>query len=299
MRYQELDGTWKEEENFQDRILKKMYTTVLGRMVLKPLIQPGVSRICGRFLDSRFSKWMIPPFIKANKIDMRPYEEKQYRSYNDFFTRKIKWGQRPIDKREEILISPCDGKVTAYHLGQDTCFSVKNTVYSLRDIVASKRLADRFSQGYAVVIRLSVDDYHHYCYPASGYKSRNYYIPGKFHTVNPIAVETVPVYKQNTREYCLLKTKNFGTILQMEVGALMVGKICNCMEEGSVLKGEEKGYFEFGGSTIILLLQKDTVKLKEIFFENTKKKAETKIQMGQELGKVLKIKDGKSRQDRL
>ena len=80
MRYQELDGTWKEEENFQDRILKKMYTTVLGRMVLKPLIQPGVSRICGRFLDSRFSKWMIPPFIKANKIDMRPYEEKQYRS---------------------------------------------------------------------------------------------------------------------------------------------------------------------------------------------------------------------------
>ena len=135
------------------------------------------------------------------------------------------------------------------------------------------------------MIRLSVEDYHRYCYPASGYKSCNYYIPGKFHTVNPIAVESVPVFKQNAREYTLLKTRMFGTLVQMEVGALMVGRICNEKEEGIVRKGEEKGYFEFGGSTIILFIQKDRIALEETFLANTRKGIETKVQMGQRLGK--------------
>ena len=268
--------------------LKKNVRNHSGRMAVKLLTCPKVSQVCGRFLDSRFSRWMIRPFIRANNIDMGQYEERRYRSYNDFFTRKLKPGRRPFDEREEILSSPCDGKVTAYHLGENTRFCVKHTVYSLAEITANRRLAEYFRGGEAVVIRLSVDDYHHYCYPASGYKSRNYVIPGKLHTVNPIAVGTVPVYKQNAREYCLIRTEHFGTILQMEIGALMVGKICNLMGEGTVEKGEEKGYFEFGGSTVLLVFQRNSVRLKEKFFQNTGKKAETKIQMGQELGKALK-----------
>lgn len=297
MKYQELDGTICEKENVQDKILKKLYTTVWGRMALKPLIQPTFSVVCGKFLDSRFSRWLIQPFIKGAGIDMTLYEKCRYCSYNDFFTRKIKPSKRMIEMGEEILISPSDGKVLAYPIDEKSCFEIKHSTYSLRQLLDSKKLAERFLGGYAVVIRLSVEDYHRYCYPASGYKSRNYYIPGKFHTVNPIAVETVPVFKQNAREYTLLKTRAFGTLVQMEVGALMVGRICNKKEEGTVRKGEEKGYFEFGGSTIILFIQKDRVILEETFLNNTRKGIETKIQMGQRLGKVVKIKDGKIEPD--
>lgn len=289
MKYQELDGTICEEENFQDKLLKKLYTTVWGRMIIKPLTCPWFSKLCGRFLDSRFSRWLIQPFIRWNRMDMSPYKDQSYHSYNAFFTRQIRKSRRPIDGREEILISPCDGKVSAYSLDEDAAFAVKNSIYSVRHLVESKQLAKRFLGGYAIVIRLSVDDYHHYCYPASGYRSRSYYIPGKFHTVNPIAVESVPVFKQNTREYTLLKTSKFGTILQMEVGALMVGKICNQLEEGRVKKGQEKGHFEFGGSTVILLIQKNKIALREEFLRNTRRGMETKIQMGQELGKLIKI----------
>ncbi|MCI7813865.1 MAG: archaetidylserine decarboxylase [Lachnospiraceae bacterium] len=285
MRYQELDGTIHEEETFQDKLLKTLYTTFWGRVILKPLVAPWFSKLSGRFLDSRLSSWIIKPFIRRNHIDMSPYQKKTYRSYNEFFTREIRKSRRAIDDRQEVLVSPCDGKVSVYPLDDHACFSVKNTMYSTKQLLESEKLARRFLGGYAVVIRLSVEDYHHYCYPASGYRSNSYYIPGKFHTVNPIAVETVPVYKQNAREYTLLKTKEFGTILQMEVGALMVGKICNLSGEGKVKKGQEKGYFEFGGSTVILLLQKDKVVLREQFLRNTKKGIETKIQMGQELGK--------------
>ena len=285
MKYQELDGTICEKENLQDKILKTLYTTVWGRMALKPLVQPAFSVVCGKFVDSRLSRWLIRPFIKGAGIDMTPYEKCRYRCYNDFFTRKIKPSERLMDTREEILVSPSDGKVLAYPIDEKSCFEIKHSTYSLRQLLDSQKLAERFLGGYAVVIRLSVEDYHRYCYPASGYKSCNYYIPGKFHTVNPIAVESVPVFKQNAREYTLLKTRMFGTLVQMEVGALMVGRICNEKEEGIVRKGEEKGYFEFGGSTIILFIQKDRIALEETFLANTRKGIETKVQMGQRLGK--------------
>lgn len=112
-------------------------------------------------------------------------------------------------------------------------------------ILKNPSLAKRYEGGYACVFRLCVDDYHRYSYPADGEKSENIRISGILHTVNPIAVESVPVYHENTREYCLLKTERFGTLIQMEVGAMMVGRICNYHGPRYVKKGSEKGRFEF------------------------------------------------------
>ena len=107
-----------------------------------------------------------------------------------------------------------------------------------------------------------MDDYHHYCYVADGRKSANITLPGVFHTVNPAANDVYPIYKENAREYILLKTKQFGTILMMEVGAMMVGKITNLHKNSAdVKKGQEKGNFEFGGSTVILLIQPGKVRM--------------------------------------
>ena len=137
-----------------------------------------------------------------------------------------------------------------------------------------------------MILRLTVDDYHHYCYVADGEKSPEVKIPGVFHTVNPVANDVCQIYHENTREYCLLKTEQFGTITMMEVGAMMVGKITN-LQPGAceVKKGEEKGYFEFGGSTIVLLLQHGRVRMDSDLIENSENGYETIVRMGERIGK--------------
>ena len=137
--------------------------------------------------------------------------------------------------------------------------------------------------------RLSPDasHYHRYVYPDGGYKSRNVFLPGVLHTVQPIATEAVPVYWENCREYTLLRTEHFGTITFMEVGAMMVGRICNYKEEGRIRKGEEKGRFEFGGSTIVLLIQKDKVKLRSDWKGSLMQEQEVPVHMGERIGRVV------------
>ncbi|MFQ9151741.1 MAG: phosphatidylserine decarboxylase [Blautia sp.] len=148
-------------------------------------------------------------------------------------------------------------------------------------------MAKRYEGGYACVFRLCVDDYHRYSYPADGEKSENIRISGILHTVNPVAVESVPVYHENTREYCLIETENFGTLLQMEVGAMMVGRIKNYHGPKQVKKGSEKGRFEFGGSTILLLVQKDRVDFREEFLKHTEQGIETQVEMGEWIGTAV------------
>ena len=181
-------------------------------LLLKVLTQPGFSKAAGAFLDRRASRFLIRPFIEKNHMDMRPYVKRPYRSFNDFFTREILPTERMIDCDPIHLVSPCDGKISIYPLDETAEFAVKGSVYTLERILKNPSLAKRYEGGYACVFRLCVDDYHRYSYPADGEKSENIRISGILHTVNPIAVESVPVYHENTREYCLLKTERFGTL---------------------------------------------------------------------------------------
>ena len=204
-----------------------------------------------------------------------------------FFTRRLRQGERPVDEREKVLVSPCDGKLSVYRIDKNSRFWIKDTEYTVEQLLRNKSLAERYLGGYALVFRLTVDDYHRYCYFDDGIKSENHRIDGVYHTVNPIANDHVKIYKENTREYTLMKTKHFGDALQMEVGALMVGKIVNHDGAGSMRRGIEKGYFQFGGSTIILLLEKDKVEIREELLERTKNQCETKIRQGEMIGKAL------------
>jgi phosphatidylserine decarboxylase len=218
---------------------------------------------------------------------MRQYEAAFYKSYNDFFTRKIKKGMRPLPEDPEILFSPCDGKVSVYPIGKDTSFVVKDTRYTTDTLIRNRKIARHFIGGYAIVLRLTVDDYHRYCYIDDGMKSDNYFIPGVYHTVNPVANDYAKIYKENAREFTMMKTKHFGDVLQMEVGALMVGRICNHHGAGQMKRGIEKGYFEFGGSTIVLFVQGNKVEIREELLERTVDLCETKIRQGEALGKSI------------
>lgn len=284
MDYIDLQGKKVSNITNQDKLLSFLYTNIFGRMLLKPLIQPQVSKLAGRYLSSAHSKWLIPKFIERNEIDMDIYEECDYSSFNDFFTRKIKPDCRPVPEDLDVLISPCDCLATVYPIQENTTFSIKNTEYTLRSLLRSPRLAKRFRGGYAYVLRLTVEDYHRYLYSVSGKQSKNYHIDGTFHTVNPIANDYLPIYKENTREYTVIRSKEFGDVLQMEVGALLVGKISNHKQSTVVTRGEEKGFFEYGGSTIVVLTQKGRVTPRSDLLTNSKNGYETKVLQAYPLG---------------
>ena len=279
------DGTKIDGTTGQDHLLEVIYGHALTRMLLRPFLSPAVSDICGKFLSTRLSRRIIPSFVKKNHIDLGIYEKQEFDSYNAFFTRKIKAEQRPINEQKNILISPSDGKVTAYPITQKGRFWIKHTQYSAAQLLKDERLAERYMGGWIYVIRLTVDDYHRYCYVADGQKSRQRKIRGVLHTVNPVANDYYPIYKMNSREYCLLKTKELGTILLMEVGALMVGKINNHEEASAQVKrGDEKGMFEFGGSTIVVMTEPGMAEPDKDIIHNTKAQAETLVKMGESIG---------------
>ena len=268
----------------QDKFLARLYGSALGRMLLKPLVSPAVSKAAGWFLSTRLSRVFIKPFIRSNSIDMSQFEDVPYRSYNEFFSRKIRTEARPICMDPAALIAPCDSKLTALPITAESVFTLKHTPYTVESLLRSPELAGKYQGGHALIFRLTVDDYHRYCYIADGRKGENVRIPGVLHTVNPVANDHFPIYKENAREYSILHTESFGDVLMMEVGALMVGKIVNHHQAADVSRGEEKGYFQFGGSTVILLLEKDAAVIDPEIPENSRSGLETVVRMGEKIG---------------
>lgn len=275
----------------QDQLLAWLYGTAVGRRIVSVMIRPEVSKAAGWVLSTRLSALAAGSFARKHHIDMSEYPHVRYRSFNDFFTRKILAEKRPIDSTPEALIAPCDSKLSVYEIGPDSRFLVKNTEYTMETLLRDTRLAERFRGGLLLLFRLTVGDYHRYSYPDSGRKGENIRIPGVFHTVNPAANDQYPIYKENTREYTILESDHFGSVLMMEVGAAMVGKIRNHHGPAEVCRGEEKGMFEFGGSTVILCLEKGTAVIDGDILENTRRNLETVVRLGQRIGTAAKAKE--------
>lgn len=284
MKCKDREGNFISNSTREDAIIYKLYHTLYGRFIIRILVCPTISKIAGAFLNTRASRYFIHSFIKKNKIDMSCYEQREYLSYNDFFTRKIKPEKRPVCENPKTLISPCDGKAMVYSIDALSKFNIKHAVYTVRSLLKSQKLSKEYIGGTCVILRLSVDDYHRYIYFDHGRKGKNYRIHGRLHTVNPIAVEQVDVYKENSRELTILHTENFGDVVFMEVGAMLVGKIKNHHQKHIFKRGEEKGYFEFGGSTIILMFKKNSVVIDEDIVANSKKDIETKVKCGEKIG---------------
>ncbi len=260
-----------------------LYNTKSGRFVLKLLTARWLSKLCGVFLSSRFSKPLIKGFVTKNGINLADYKADVFNCFNDCFCRKIKPELRPIDFEKNHLISPCDGLLSAYKITDDTVLPIKQSSYSVNELLAGDEICKRYKDGICLVFRLCVDHYHRYCYVDNLTISKKRFIKGKLHTVRPIALERYPVFIQNCREYTVMETENFGTVTQIEVGAMLVGKIKNHHSEGEFSKGEEKGMFLYGGSTIVLLLEKDATNINYEYFSATEKGIETPVKMGQNL----------------
>ncbi len=284
MKCKDRNGNILVDNPSNDRVLKSLYGTKTGNRCLKVLTRPFITKASRKVLKSKLSCRAIEPFVKNNNIDMNEYKGSEFSSYNEFFIRKIKDGYRKIDMEKTHLISPADSKLTAYKIDENGLFEIKNTPYTFAQLTRSKKLTRKYKDGFLLVFRLSVDDYHRYSYVDDGEKSNNVVIKGIYHTVKPLAAKNLPIYKENQREMSILKSENFGDILMMEVGALMVGKIVNYHSKCCVKRGMEKGRFEFGGSTVILCFEKDKVIIDEDIIKNSMDNFETKVKLGEKIG---------------
>lgn len=280
--YQSIDTHTKD-----NIFIRFLYNTIIGRIILIFLVNPLVSKLVGFFMNCRISKLLIPHFIKMNNISLTEYENIKHHTFNSFFTRQIKAKYRPISTNKNDVIAPCDGKLTAYRVREDSTFKIKHSKYDVSSLLQDKSLANEYKNGVCLIFRLTPDDYHRYCYIDSGKTIKVRKIKGILHTVRPIAVQKYKVYIENSREYAILQTENFGEIIQMEVGALLIGRIKNDKTIKKFTRGTEKGMFEFGGSTIIMLFKNNVIEIDNIIYENTNNNKETIIKMGNKIGKKV------------
>jgi phosphatidylserine decarboxylase len=284
MKHKTRDGVLTEGADSQDKMLTKLYGSRSGRMLLKVLTAPWISKTAGWFLSTGASRMFIKSFVRNHGIDLTQFEGAPYRSYNDFFSRRIRPELRPVDMDPTHFVSPADSKLTVLPITRDGCFTLKQTPYTVTSLLRDEALAAEYEGGWALIFRLCVDDYHRYCYPVDGQKGDNHFIPGVLHTVNPIANDFYPIYKENSREYTVIHNDRFGEVLMMEVGALLVGRIVNHHQAAAVCRGEEKGYFQFGGSTVVLLVKADTLQIDADILENSRDGIETLVKFGEKVG---------------
>jgi phosphatidylserine decarboxylase len=268
--------------------LKFLYHHPLGPLAVELLVKRRLlSEVYGRRMRSSGSKKQIRRFIETYQVDeaafLKPTD--QFESFNDFFIRKLKPEARPL---AEGLVSPADGKVLAFpKVSALNEFFVKGHRFTLHAFLGDRKLAERYQDGPLFVIRLAPPDYHRFHFPYAGTPSESQPIPGGYLSVSPYAtrVDFARVFTENKRAFTLLQTLDQGQILLAPVGATMVGSIVHTYApEQPVAKGEEMGYFAFGGSCLIMLLEPNQVKIDEDLMANTARGLETTVQMGERLG---------------
>lgn len=260
-----------------------LYGTKLGRVLLWLLLRGNYSGIAAWLFRRRISALFIPSFVKKHGIDMSPWRGQKFRSFADFFIRKK---DVPFDADPAHLISPCDSWLSVYPVGADAAFAIKGSRYRVADLLAGdeeNRAAD-FTDGICLVFRLCPTDYHRYLYIDDGFQGKNHFVKGELHSVQPVCAERYPIYTLNRRLWTPLETEHFGTVIQTEIGALVVGGIVNYHEDVRMKKGDEMGRFEFAGSTITMLFQKDRIALLPQVAAATADGAEYKVRAGQQIG---------------
>jgi len=272
-----------EDIQYGSKGLDFLYHTAFGRVILKLLVSRTVSRIYGAYMSTSFSKRHIEGFIAKNHIDMARFEDRDFVSFRDFFIRKLK--ELKMEDEPDRFVAPADSKLLVYPIDRDLKIPVKKSIYTVGDMLGrdSGEVAEEYKNGTCLVFRLAVDDYHRYHFPDDGTVIDTQTINGCLHTISSFA-DDHKVFSRNYRVCNYLDTVHMGRIAMIEVGAMLVGRIVNhdCRE---FKKGQEKGYFEPGGSTIILLVGSN-VKIDEDILENSRKLVETKVHCLESVGYI-------------
>jgi len=268
------------------------YNTRLGQAMTDLLLSRQiVSRLYGWLLKRSWSRGKIPRFVRDMKVDvnelLRPLDA--FTDFNDFFTREIDLSTRPVNDDPGVCIAPTDGKILAHPaVPLDKTFRIKRGIFNLRAFLRDNALAEKYANGAMVISRLTLRDYHHVHFPDSGTPRMAVAIDGKCYAGGPYATRSlVPFYTENHRMLTLFDSDHFGEIAIIEVGALTVGSIQQRYDPGCrVPRGAPKGFFELGGSTVVLLFEKGAIRLDDDLCSNSEAGVETYVRFGDSVGRA-------------
>ena len=284
--YDRQSGLLKTEKVAGEKWLVWLYNNPVGEATLWALAKRKVvSSVYGNRMDRPSSTKKIQPFVEEFDIDLSTAQKQEFNSFNDFFTRKLKNNARPLDTSSTVAVSPADGKILAYANISNSDFIIKGTRFDISSFLNNARLAQNYLDGTLVIIRLAPFDYHRFHFPISGRVSPITRIDGDYYSVNPLALRKMTeIFCLNKREFSIISNPLFGDVVMTEVGATMAGSIVQTYGGNFVKKGEEKGYFKFGGSTVVLLFEKNKIRIDEDLLINTLKGYETVIKEGERIG---------------
>jgi phosphatidylserine decarboxylase len=282
---QRASGEIIEEAIFSERTLRWFYEHPIGSLCFRGLLNNRA--FCdwyGRQMDRPSTADRIPGFVARFGIDMAEAEPATYPTFNAFFTRKLKAGARPFDPDPRALCSAGDGKLLVYpELADDVRLPIKGTACSPEALLAGD--AAPFAGGAALVLRLAPYDYHRFHFPDGGTAQAARQVPGGYHSVNPIALAKVPdLFCRNKRDVTLVETDHFGLVAIIEVAAITIGTIVQTYAPGRVERGQEKGYFQYGGSTVVVLFQRGRVRFDDDLVADSANGLEVAVKCGSRIG---------------
>ncbi len=250
------------------------------------------SKLYGFLQKSPLSRWKVKPFIRKFEVDTSEFLDPvdSFASFNDFFIRKLKKQARPFAAGEDVAIMPADARYLVYqNIAAADGFLVKGKKFDLGQLLQNDTLKKRYENGTMVIARLCPTDYHRFHFPCDAIPGHPHLINGPLYSVNPAALKkNISILAENKRILTSLETGRFGTIIYIDVGATYVGSIHQVFTPGKQYKkGDEKGYFSFGGSSLILLFEPDRIRLDQDLIDASLGKMEMKGLLGQSLGRAL------------
>ncbi|MAF77607.1 MAG: phosphatidylserine decarboxylase [Halobacteriovoraceae bacterium] len=289
-------GEVENEKVYGSEAVNWLYDSASGKMLTTFLVKKPLSKLYGALQSHGMTKKKVKPFIKDFNINMEEYlpeegrtEASPYSSFNQFFIRRFKEGKRPFAEGPKFPAFS-EARYFGYDaLTDDETIPVKGKFLTAKALLANDKWAPFFEEGPCLLARLCPVDYHRFHFPDDGEVLDFYPVEGALHSVNPLALKKVPeIFSINERAVTIFETKHFGKLAYVEVGAICVGKIIQSREmRGEFKRGEEKGYFLFGGSTVIVLGEKGKWKPDDIVLEHTKKGMEVYQKLGSQIGEAL------------
>lgn len=287
------------EKVYGDKFIRFLYQSSLGKQTGGVFTNKIFSKIYGAFQERPSSHNKVRPFIEKFNIDIDQYEKgslpaadirDSYATFNEFFIRKLKLGARSTVNEPHRMPAFAEARYVGYANVDNTIqFPVKGKFLTAAGILGNPDIAKPFEGGPLMVARLCPVDYHRYHYPDNGKVLDHFPVRGRYDSVNPLALKLKgDILIANERYVSLLQTENFGRLAYIEVGAICVGKIVQSHSWNKPFRrGEEKGYFLFGGSTVVLLGEKGAWKPSVDMLKNTAEGRETYIQLGDEVAVKL------------
>lgn len=280
------------EKVYGDKAVKWLYESTMGKAMAEILVRPAFSRVYGKIQGASFTKRKVAPFIKNFDIQMQDFlptegrpESDPYGSFNEFFIRRLKSGARHFVTDKNRMPAFSEARYFGHAAIDDSVtIPVKGAYLKAKDMIGETQWTDCFEGGPFLVARLCPVDYHRFHYPDDGEVLNFRPVQGVLHSVNPIALKKKDdIFITNERHVTILQTENFGKLAYIEVGAICVGKIVQTTDLTKFKRGDEKGYFLFGGSTVVVLGEKGAWSPSADILENTKKGIEVYLKLGEEV----------------